>query len=118
MTEFLETPSIVIASTVQDKVNVTDDRGRLIVVQKLNLLNYYQLTKAMGDESSNAALMDMSITAASVRRIDTTDFAMPRTETDVRLLLQMLDFEGLRAAGEGLRKLHAKTSDGTEAAKN
>jgi hypothetical protein len=118
MTDVLDTPSTVVASAAQDKVHVTDDRGRIIVVQKLNLLNYYTLTKAMGDESSNASLMDMTITAASVRRIDVTDFAMPKTETEVRLLLQMLDFDGLKAAGEGLRKLHSKSSDGTAAAKN
>jgi hypothetical protein len=118
MTDVLETPSTAVAGAAQDKVLVTDDRGRVIAVQKLNLLNYYFLTKAMGDSASNASLMDMAITAASVRGIDTTKFAMPNTETDVRLLLQMLDFDGLKAAGEGLRQLHTKASDGAEAAKN
>ena len=94
------------------------DAGRIIAVHKLNLLAYYDLAKAMGETASNQALMDMAVTAAAVRRIDTTDFAMPVTESDVRLLMQELDFDGLRAAGEGLRQLHAKTDDGTDAAKN
>jgi hypothetical protein len=117
MTDVLEMPSTVVAGAAQDKVLVTDDRGRVIAVQKLNLLNFYFLTRAMGDSSSNASLMDMAITAASVRGINEKKFAMPNTETDVRLLLQMLDFDGLKAAGEGLRKLHSKT-DEAEAAKN
>jgi hypothetical protein len=118
MTDVLEKPSSVVAGATQDKVLITDDRGRIIAVQKLNLLNYYFLTKAMGESASNGTLMDMAITAASVRRIDTTDFAIPNTERDVRFLLQMLDFDGLKAAGEGLRKLHSKADDGAEAAKN
>jgi hypothetical protein len=76
------------------------------------------LTRAMGEAANNAALMDMAVTAAAVRRIDTTDFAMPATEADVRFLMQALDFDGLKAAGEGLRQLHGKADDGTEAAKN
>jgi hypothetical protein len=103
---------------IAEKVLITDARGRIIAVQKLNLLNYYFLTKAMGAESSNISLMDLATTAAAVRRIDTTDFAMPSTETDVRFMMQILDFDGLKAAGEGLRKLHTKTDDGAEVAKN
>jgi hypothetical protein len=113
-----EKPSDIIASAARDRVLVTDGRGRVIAVSKLNLLNYYLLAKAMGETASNPALMDMAVTAAAVRRIDTTDFAMPSTEADVRFLMQMLDFDGLKAAGEGLRQLHSKTDDGTEASKN
>jgi hypothetical protein len=107
-----------LAAAAQNKVLVTDMRGRIIAVHKLNLLNYYMLAKAMKEDASNPALMDMATTAAAVRRIDTTDFAMPSTEADVRFLMQMLDFDGLKAAGEGLRQLHSKGDDGTEAAKN
>jgi hypothetical protein len=107
-----------LAAAAQTKVLVTDARGRIIAVHKLNLLNYYMLAKAMGESATNPALMDMAVTAAAVRRIDTTDFAMPSTEADVRFLMQMLDFDGLRAAGEGLRQLHSKADDGAEAAKN
>jgi hypothetical protein len=107
-----------VAAAAQTKVLVTDARGRVIAVHKLSLLNYYLLSRAMGNDASNPALMDMATTAAAVRRIDTTDFAMPSTEKDVRFLMQMLDFDGLKAAGEGLRQLHSKGDDGTEAAKN
>jgi hypothetical protein len=113
-----ETPSAAIAAAAQTKVLVTDARGRVIAVHKLTALNYYQLTKALGDVGNNAATMDLAVTAASVRRIDTTDFAFPRTEKDVEFLMQMLDFDGIKAAGEGLRQLNPKADDGTEAAKN
>ena len=113
-----DTATEQLTAAAKTEVKVTDERGRVIAVHKLNLLNYYMLTRAMGEAASNAALMDMVVTVAAVRRIDTTDFAMPSTEADVRFLMQQLDFDGLKAAGEGLRQLHAKADDGTEAAKN
>jgi hypothetical protein len=107
-----------LAAAVQTKVLVTDARGRIIAVHRLSLLNYYLLTKAMAEEAGNPTLMDLAITAASVRRIDTTDYAMPLKEIDVRHMMQVLDFDGIKAAGEGLRQLHAKADDGVDAAKN
>ncbi len=113
-----ETATAELAAAAQTEIKVADARGRIIVVRKLNLLSYYLLSKAMGESANNPALMDMATTASSVKRIDVTDLAPPTTEADVRFMMQMLDFDGLKAAGEGLRQLHAKADDGTEAAKN
>ena len=119
MNDDSDTPTSQVAAAAKTEVKVADERGRIISVRKLNALNYYMLTKAMGNDASNEALMDLAITAAAVRRIDTQDFAFPAREQDVRVLLQLLDFDGIKAAGEGLRQLHAKAvDDGTEAAKN
>jgi hypothetical protein len=114
----VETPTATVAAAAQNKVAVTDARGRTIIVHKLNALNYYMLAKAMGESANNPALMDLAITAAAVRRIDTLDFAFPHNESDVQFLMQMLDFDGIRAAGDGLRQLNPKADDGAEAAKN
>jgi hypothetical protein len=113
-----EAPSAVVVNAAKDREIVTDERGRTIIVQKLTLLDFYLLTKAMGEDSSNQTLMDMAITASAVRRIDTTDFAKPHSETDVRFLMQLLDFDGLKAAGEGLKKVQAKVKKDSDAAKN
>jgi hypothetical protein len=114
------TATAELAAAARTEVKVADERGRIIAVRKLTALNYYMLTKAMGSDAANPTLMDLAVTAAAVRRIDTTDFAFPAAEGDVRVLLQLLDFDGIKAAGEGLRQLHAakKGDDGTEAAKN
>ncbi|SIN82951.1 hypothetical protein SAMN05443247_00027 [Bradyrhizobium erythrophlei] len=106
------------AAAARDKVLITDDRGRIIAVHRLNLLAWFDLAKVMGESAANPALMDVATTCASVRRIDTVDFAMPSTEADLRFLMQQLDFDGLKAASEGLRQLNAKADDGTKAAKN
>src|SRR5438874_3272050 len=92
----------IVAAAAKTKVLVTDARGRVIAVHKLNLLDYYHLNQAMGENANSAALMNMAVVAAAVRRIDTTDLAFPRTELDVEFILQFLDFDGLKAAGEGL----------------
>ena len=112
------TPTENMVAAAVNKVLVTDARGRVITVRKLTALNYYQLTKAMGDAGNISTTMDMAVTAAAVSRIDITDFAFPSTESDVRMLLQVLDFDGIKAAGEGLRQLHSKANDGNETAKN
>ncbi len=112
-----DTPTGRVAAT-QSKVLVTDARGRVIAVKKLTALDYYQLTKAMGESATNPVLMDLAITAASVTRIDTTDLAFPRSEKDVEFAIQFLDFDGVKAAGEGLRQLNPKVDEGAEAAKN
>jgi hypothetical protein len=119
MTKRTETPSEIVTAASQTRVLVTDARGRIIAVHKLNLLNYYALAKAMGESASNPALMDIAITASSVRRIDTTDFATPESESDLKFLMQTLDFDGLKAAGDGLRQLNPPKVDNEEtAAKN
>jgi hypothetical protein len=95
-----EAPSDIVASAARNKVLVTDARGRVIAVHKLNALQYYRLAKAMGgDTASNPAAMDLAVIASSVRRIDTLDLAVPATERDVEFLMQQLDFDGLAAAG-------------------
>ena len=104
--------------STNDKATVTDARGRVIAVRRLNALQYYSLTKAMGADASNAATMDLAMIASSVCRIDVLDIAAPSKEADVRVLIQMLDFDGLAAASQALTQLNASAGDGVEAAKN
>ena len=113
-----ETPSQSVARTAQEIATQTDARGRLITVNRLNALQYYRLTKAMGLTANNPASMDLAVIASSVRRIDAMDVAMPLSEREVEFLMQQLDFDGLAAAGEALKKLSVNIEDGIDAAKN
>jgi hypothetical protein len=111
-------PSDVVAAAA-DKAIMTDKRGRTIVVRQLNALNYYLFLKAMTDIATNPAAMDFAAIAAAVVRIDTTDFAPPQKESDVRFLLQILDFDGIEAVAAGLKQLNkAKEASGIDTAKN
>jgi hypothetical protein len=106
-----------LASHSKEKVLITDKRGRVIAVRKLNALQIYRLTKAMGASASNAEAMNLAIIASSVSRIDTFDFAFPAKERDIEFLIEKLDFDGIAAAGEGLASF-VVDDGGTEAAKN
>ena len=102
-----------------DKVLVTDAKGRVIAVRKLNALQIFRLSKAMGASAENSRVMDLATIASSVSRIDTLDFAFPSKERDVEFLFDKLDFHGLEAAGKGLGQLaEADAGAGVDAAKN
>jgi hypothetical protein len=117
MTTAPETATEQLAKAV-DTATHLDARNRLIAVKRLNALQFYRLTKAMGAASSNPAAMDLAILAASVSKIDTTVIAMPSSERDVEFLIQQLDFDGIAAAGEALKKLSGDDDAENDAAKN
>jgi hypothetical protein len=113
-----DTPSAIIAKAASETASATDARGRVITVHRLNALQYYRLTKAMGATASNAATMDLAVIASSVKAIDDEDILSPGSELQIEHLMQRLDFDGLSAAGEALKSLSTSEDDGTEAAKN
>lgn len=117
-----ETPSQVVAEAANSSDWAMDAKGRRITVSRLDALQYYRLTKAMGAVASNAASMDFAMIAATVRKIDATSFPIPATERDVEFMIQQLGFEGINAAGVALAKLNGQDEETQkaelEAAKN
>jgi hypothetical protein len=116
-----ETPT----SSEPQILNVTDNQatiqsanGRIIVVSRLGALDYYRLTKVLGTSASNPAAADLAMLAASVVKID--EHLIPRAvkESEIEHTIQMLDFPGLAAVGEGLKRLGEQAKDGIDAAKN
>jgi hypothetical protein len=105
-----ETPTETIAQ-IADSASHLDAKGRLITVNRLNALQFYRLTKVMGANSANAATMDLAIIASSVKKIDATLVSMPASEREVEFLIQQLDFDGIAAAGEALKKLSGDAGD-------
>jgi hypothetical protein len=115
----IDTPTETMVRANIDKATATDARGRLIAVRKLSALQYFNLVKVMGPDASNGAALDLAMIASSVCRIDIMDIAFPRKDSDVNFLIQTLDFDGLAAASEALKKLAAdNAAAGTDVAKN
>ncbi len=115
----VDIPSKTVAGAQKQTESQHDARGRLITVNRLNALQFYRLTKAMGATASNPGAMDLATLASSVRRIDALDIAIPANEREVEFLIQQLDFDGLAAAGEALKKLgETADDDRNETAKN
>jgi hypothetical protein len=98
-----QTPTAVVTQAVETASHV-DARGRRITVKALNALQIYRLSKVLGREATPSST-DMASLAATVCQIDATKIAFPSTERDVEFLLQQLDFDGLFAATEALKKL-------------
>ena len=101
-----------------DTASHLDERGRLITVSRLNALQFYRLSKTLGASASNPATMDLATIASSVKKIDAENIAVPSSEREVELLIQRLDFDGLAAAGEALKKMNDADEEGLAAAKN
>jgi hypothetical protein len=110
-----ETPSKSLTATVS--ASHLDARNRLITVRRLNALQFYRLTKALGATASNPAAMDLAMVACTVFKIDATPIALPANEREVEFLIQQLDFDGIAAAGEALKKLSGDELE-SDAAKN
>jgi hypothetical protein len=91
-----------------------DARGRRIEVRRLNALQFYKASKAIGDTSGTAA--ELAMLACAVTKIDTQMMALPTRESDIQFVIQQLDFDGLAAAGEALGKLGAETNDDSRVA--
>lgn len=102
-----------------DTAQAMDARGRLITVKRLNALQYYRLNKALGAAAAtNPATMDLAVMVSAVSRIDAEDIAFPASERDIEFLIQKLDFEGIAAVGEALKRLDDHIDAEIDAAKN
>jgi hypothetical protein len=118
MTEMPTSSEPQILNVTDKQATVQSANGRIIVVERIGALAYYRLTKALGASASNPATADLAMLAASVIKID--EHLIPRAfkEHDIEHTIQMLDFQGLAAVGEGLKRLGEQAKDGIEAAKN
>lgn len=96
----------------------SDARGRVITVRKMNALQVYRLTKVLGQHAANQATLDMATLASTVCRIDTQDIAFPASDKDIEFVIQQLDFDGIAAAAEAMKKLSASDEEILETAKN
>src|SRR5262249_4569988 len=98
-----QNPTAVVMQAIETASHV-DARGRRITVKTLNAMQMYRLAKLLGREATPSS-SDMASIAATVCQIDATKIAFPSSERDVEFLLQQLDFDGLFAATEALKKL-------------
>lgn len=118
MTEMPTSSEPQILNVTDKQATVQSANGRIIVVERIGALAYYRLTKALGASASNPATADLAMLAASVVKID--EHFIPRAfkEGDIECTIQMLDFQGLAAVGEALKRLGEQAKDGIEVAKN
>ncbi len=95
---------------------VKDSNGRSIGVRPLTAIGMFRLTKAMGDEASNAALFRQASVAMSCVEIDGDSVPRPTSMLTLEALITRLDFPGFVAIATALSG--ASEPINTEAVKN
>ena len=96
-----ESPSEAIVKRAAQPVEVTDAFGRTLKVRKIGALHRYDLAKIIGPEASQNPVASVPATLAfSVIEIDGEHVSTPRTENEIRVLIQRLEDEGLEAVME------------------
>lgn len=95
----IDSPSAQIVKKANERVTVTDDRGRSIVVRKLTPLDRMRMSKAAGSENAtNQPYMLYALVACSVVSVDGDDMLTPTTERQLEAAISLLGDEGYDAA--------------------
>jgi len=95
------------------KAEITDARGRKIVIRKLNALDRLNLFEVLGAElSGNAIYVGYSLSAASVVSIDGQPMGLPARISDIKIAVKLLDDDGLEAVSRGYQEHFSKGETG------
>jgi hypothetical protein len=97
---------------------VKDSTGRSIGVKPVKAIDMFDLTDALGDKASNAALFRQAMVAVAAVEIDGVPVARPTSLMTIRALISRLDFAGFVAVSEALSAVSASEAINQEAVKN
>jgi hypothetical protein len=100
-----ETPTRRLGGMYEGRATAKDPRGRYVTARKLNLLDYYRLSKILGETASNEQAMNLATLTCAVTEIDGEQIFFPNNEREVQALMSRLDFDGLSAVTEALKML-------------
>ena len=111
------TPSQAIVANRPAGETVTDSLGRQLTVRRVDPVQFYRLTKILGEVPQTA--LNIAMTAVSVVGIDGEHVGFPSSNIQIENLIQRLGYEGLGAATKALapKEDEALAAD-LEAAKN
>lgn len=97
---------------------VTDAKGRRIGVKPLTAIGMFDLTDALGDKASNAALFRQAMVAFACVEIDGVPVSPPQNLLTIRALITRLGFHGFSAVAEALSIASADDVVNEESVKN
>jgi hypothetical protein len=81
---------------------VKDANGRSIGVKPLKAIDMFRLTKALGEDASNAALFRQAMVAVAAVEIDGEHVVRPTNMMLIEALISRLDFAGFVAVSTAL----------------
>lgn len=101
-------PSEQIVQAANAEVNVTDERGRVIILKKPGVLTQFRLIEALGETSKNEVYMGMVLPLIFVKSIDGDAIFQPTSKREVEALIQRLDEDGIAAVLNGVQEHFGK----------
>ena len=97
-------------------MDVTDAKGRKIVVNPLDPADMLDLLEAAGDASANSGYIRYAMVVCSVSMIDGLPIPRPSKKADIRALAKRLENDGFAAVASAL--FGKDEADTVETAKN
>jgi hypothetical protein len=106
-------PSARLVASAQAAAAVTDERGRVLSLRRLNALDKLRLFKAAGPIlSQNQPWLGMAVLACTVTAIDEVPVPAPVTEGQIEALVSRLGDDGLTAVAGALQDALPQSFDG------
>ncbi|MDA8230744.1 MAG: hypothetical protein M0006_05345 [Magnetospirillum sp.] len=114
-----ETPSATIVNAANTAATVTDDKGRMIGIKRMNALDRLRMFEVIGgDNAKNEAFLGYATLAFHVVNVDGDAFSRPTTRRQLEAMIQMLDDDGLAAVAKGIAEHFAPAEIDADAVKN
>ena len=113
----INTPSSRMTKNIWDGNSVTDSLGRVIHLRNPNILDMYDLRKALGEDGDNSGCFMMMHWVLYVKKIDSLDFDLPKTHGEARLSLKLLGIEGINALQNYMSSNETNVDQGIEEVK-
>lgn len=106
-----DTPSQQLIAAAAASTAVADARGRSITLRKPGVLAQYRLIEALGDSAKNETYVAMVLPLIYVAEIDGEAVIPPTRKSEVEVLIQRLDEDGINAVLEGVRAAFGGAAD-------
>lgn len=93
-------PSEKVLASAFDGKEVVDSKGRKLKLRKPDILDFYDLMSAIGDDSKSPICQHTAMNVLYVASIDGQVVASPKSHREFRATLQRIGFEGIQAINE------------------
>ncbi len=117
MSDIIKKPSEKILANHYDGKEIKDSLGRTLKLRKPDILDFYDLMSAIGDDSKNLVCMTMASRCLYVAMIDGQLLQSPKSLAEFRMNLKRIDEEGLDAVSEQMALAGESVTEAEETAK-
>lgn len=89
----VETPKKISEPEISDQVKFTDKKGRTFVLKKPDLLDQYDLMRALGKDAEVQGCVTLATPLVCIKSIDGEDFPSPQSNLQIRAGLKRIGTE-------------------------